>query len=91
MNLHILHDDQQRERNVTLGSSLHLETCYDGFRFYDIVPCSYNDRTRSTSLVLLGKTSDDDGDSSAVYPSVSCSIFVNTVTTRSDPVGCNSS
>jgi len=52
--------------NLTRGKALHMQTCYDGFTFFDVIPCSYNDRTRSASLLYLGKPSDD-GDSSAVY------------------------
>ena len=53
--------------NVTHGRPLYSVACYDNFTFFDVVPCSYHDRLRSASLILLGETSDDDGDSSAVY------------------------
>jgi len=74
--LQILKDDQQLRyayehadlfENVTRGKPLQLQPCYDGFTFDDVVPCSFADRMRSSTLVSINGDSIDDGDSSAVY------------------------
>ena len=53
--------------NMTQNRLPHvMDTCYDRFTFFDIVPCSYNDRVRSASLIFLGDIADD-GDAGAVY------------------------
>jgi len=75
--LQLLKDDQQLlsayERpdlfmNVTQGRALEMQPCYDGFTFYDVIPCSYNDRIRASGLIPIRGGSDiEDGDFSPVY------------------------
>ena len=56
------------DRNTFLyGRSLETHSCYDNFTFFDVSPCSYNDRLRTTSMVQMHGDSIDNGDSSAVY------------------------
>jgi len=54
-------------KNVTQGKALHMQPCYDGFTFFDVIPCSFEDRMRTSGIVTVRGDSDDDGDSSAVY------------------------
>ncbi len=74
--LQLLKDDQQILYayqhadlfvNVTQGRPLHKHQCYDGFKFSEVIPCSYTDRIRTSKLIPIRGDSVDDGDSSAVY------------------------
>jgi hypothetical protein len=76
MKLNVLKDDQRllyAYENANLyinesnGRPLYTHQCYDGFTFFDVVPCSKEDRMRSSFLVSVNGDSIDDGDSSAVY------------------------
>jgi hypothetical protein len=53
--------------NITKGRPLYTHQCYDGLTFFDVVPCSFEDRMRSSFLISVNGDSIDDGDSSAVY------------------------
>jgi stress-induced morphogen len=57
--------------NETHGKAIHMESCYENFTFYDIIPCSWEDRNRTNSIVTWSQenlnTDEDDGDFGAVY------------------------
>lgn len=66
--LKIMEFYENADANQTKGKAIHMETCYEHFHFYDLIPCSYQDRVRTQSLVSMsGDDEEEDGDSGAVY------------------------
>jgi hypothetical protein len=61
---------ENADANQTQGRAIHMEPSYEQFHFYDLIPCSFQDRNRTQSLVSItgdDEEEEDDGDFGAVY------------------------
>jgi hypothetical protein len=54
---------------LSQGKPVPTKQCYDGFAIFDVIPCSFEDRMRTSGLVTVRGDPDNnvDDDSSAVY------------------------